>query len=133
MGFISSIKAQFRPAPDEVLVSPPSHPQSQDHQAQQQQEAATTVSQAQKKTEEPEIGVGEQSHAQGPDADLEMNEKSQYTVGPVADQGVATVEAVQAVWGKKGRYIVIAGFVASLLPYSKSMAPVFEILIQEAD
>jgi len=104
MGLLSSIKAQFRPTP-EVLVSPHGEepaPASAPAAAQTHGvPAATTAGKG--------LGDGDVERPQR-DTDLEMNEKPRFVVGPVAETGVATVEAVQAVWGKRGRYIVIAGW-----------------------
>lgn len=52
-------------------------------------------------------GIGE-GHSIAVGADGEMAEKPGYTVD-VVERGVVNVEAVQAVWGKNGKWYIVAG------------------------
>jgi hypothetical protein len=89
MGFLDAVKAQFRPSADSGVAQ---------HAAPEDAAAPATVT-----------GDFEKSAATEPtDVDTEAGEKVIYQVQP-EQQGVARVEAIQAVWGKKGRYILIAG------------------------
>ena len=82
MGLINSITTQLRPAHDHIDAV----------------EGALEVTQA------TQTNDGEKNDA---DADIETAQKPVHPT-PV-ESGVARVEAVQAVWGKYGRYIIIAG------------------------
>jgi hypothetical protein len=52
--------------------------------------------------------VGEVHEIPKEDHDVEASEKPSYNVA-VAEPGVASVEAIQAVWGKNGKWIIAAG------------------------
>jgi hypothetical protein len=84
MGIINAITAQFKPSPSNIEstgTSPPTQPR-ETHEAQ------------------------DEKHEQEVDVELQ---KSEAVYRPDIDPGVARVEAIQAVWGKKGKYIIIAG------------------------
>lgn len=81
MGFLSSVKSQFLPSPEIVESS---------HHAPELSHSPT----AQEKDE---------IH----DADIETIVKPAHKLD--VEGGVARVEAIQAVWGKHGKYLIIAG------------------------
>jgi len=84
MGYFNSVTAQFRPSPGPLEgsdITPVPQPQTQDEK------------------EKRDANI---------DVDVEL-QKSDAVYRPNVDPGVASVEAIQAVWGKKGKYIIIAG------------------------
>jgi hypothetical protein len=80
MGIFNTVRAQFRPSPETV--------DSQDATEMH----PTTVTHADGQMKEP---------------DVEISLKAAQPVD--VESGVARVEAAQAVWGKNGKYIIIAG------------------------
>jgi hypothetical protein len=80
MGILNSFRAQFRPTPEIV--------DSQDATEMH----PTTVAHADGEKKEP---------------DVEVSLKATQPLD--VESGVARVEAAQAVWGKNGKYIIIAG------------------------
>ena len=80
MGFVDSVKAQLRAMPDEPV-------------------------------ELRNRPTGAASTRSRDDKDIEDN--NEKAMGQVEDQvpqaGVATVEASQALWGNRGRYLILAG------------------------
>lgn len=83
MGFLKSVTAQLRPVPD-VLDSEEVH---------EMPHAALTTT------------ADDKNDA---NVDVEL-QKPDFNPQPSVEAGVARVEAVQAVWGKRGRYLIIAG------------------------
>lgn len=91
MGFFESVKAQFKPSPEAFAAQHVEHDPAT---------PAATAADAEKGN----TGAGPDIT----DAEAEINEKAGFSAQPPQD-GVARVMAIQAVWGKKGRYILIAG------------------------
>lgn len=81
MGFLESLGAQFRPMQDGIDVNSPDDLNSVPPR------------------ETPELSVEKGAIA------------SSVAVPPLASEaaGIAKVEAAQAIWGKNGRYFIIAG------------------------
>jgi hypothetical protein len=81
MGFLTTITAQLQPLPDPI-VSQEIHEMPQAAQTGDKKEAAVDVETIHKPDLIPQSNV---------------------------EAGVARVEAVQAVWGKRGKYMIIVG------------------------
>lgn len=89
MGFADSIKRQFRPSPvEDGMDVPPST--ADEHRG-----------------ADPELA-----------ADETRDEKRIAQEEAKVDTAVATIEAAQAIWGKRGRWFVIIGYDEPLYPYS---------------
>ena len=89
MGFADSVKRQFRPSPVDGMEEPPSTADEQ-------------------RPADPEIA-----------ADEPRDEKQMMQEENKVDTGVATIEAAQAIWGKRGRWFVIVGYDASIRRVNK--------------
>jgi hypothetical protein len=46
-------------------------------------------------------------------------------LGTTVDQGVLTIEAVQAIWGKKGRWLIIVGLALIMIIYEIDNSTVY--------
>lgn len=84
MGILNSISAQLRPVPDTIHSE---------------------------EIHEMPRAVDSKNGDDKNDAefDVEALHKPVFDPHPPVEAGVAAVEAVQAVWGKRGRYFIIAG------------------------
>ena len=87
MGLVSAITTQLRPATQYV-------------------DAVEVV------PEEPQGIAHEKGEKHDADVDIEVQKPVAL---PVVESGVARVEAVQAVWGKHGRYVIIAGIAMMMI------------------
>lgn len=84
MGILSSISAQLQPVPDTV-------------DSEEVHEMPRII----------DLNNGDNKN--DADVDVEALQKPSFDPHPPVEAGVAAVEAVQAVWGKRGRYLIIAG------------------------
>ncbi|KUJ12625.1 MFS general substrate transporter [Mollisia scopiformis] len=100
MGFMKSVTAQLRPVP-EVFDSEEVHEMPQTGHAQN--------------TEDKNDG----------DVDVEAIQKPVFNPQSNVESGVARVEAVQAVWGKRGRYMIIAGLAVMMIMYELDNSTVY--------
>ncbi|KAG0645909.1 MFS siderochrome iron transporter C [Hyphodiscus hymeniophilus] len=96
MGFIDTIKTQLRPTPQHV-------------------DAVEIIPEA---TQE----KGVESEKNAADVDIELQKQA---ASPTVEAGVARVEAVQAVWGKHGRYFIIAGLAMMMIMYELDNSTVY--------
>ncbi|TVY85123.1 Siderophore iron transporter [Lachnellula suecica] len=95
MRFLDSVKTQFRPSPDII-------------DSEQHEYDVTT---------RPRV-IDEKHYA---DVDAVQKPSPRSDV----ESGVARVEAVQAVWGKRGRYIIIAGIAMVMIVYELDNSTVY--------
>lgn len=84
MGFLKSVSVLLRPAPDRM-------------DSQEVQQVATA------------IGTHEMDDKDEANVDIEAIQKRDLIPQPHLEAGVARVEAVQTVWGKRGKFMIIAG------------------------
>lgn len=55
----------------------------------------------------------------------EEHDDMEKQVGAPVEQGVATIEAVQAIWGKKGRWLIIVGLAFIMIIYEIDNSTVY--------
>ncbi|KAF8850702.1 MFS general substrate transporter [Acephala macrosclerotiorum] len=100
MCVLSSISAQLRPVPDTTLSE-------EVHEM--------------PRTNDPKNG-DDKNNA---DVDVEALQKPVFDPHPPIEASVAAIEAVQAVWGKRGRYFIIAGLAMTMIMYELDNSTVY--------